>query len=310
MYKFLIIFCGILFHYGLFAEKVLVITSAYNRPDFIEIQYNTFKKFLQDDYEFIVFNDANNLSLQQAIQNKCADLGIQCINIPQYIHDQPYLERWPNEGLHDPAVRNANVVQYALNNFGYKHKGIVAIIDSDMFLIKPFSIEDFLNGYDMAGVAQSSSKNERAVSYLWIGIAFLNMEKLPEKKLINFNCGQIEEIPVDAGGYMHYYLQKYPELKIKYFGPFYPPDLYCPACRNAKSTQLVCNHNGEELRRYGLGNDLINALHSGLENIEFFIHGAFFHYRGGTNWDHQTKEYHERKTRLFNEAIKNLLNSD
>jgi len=43
-------------------DKVLVLTCAFNRPDFIELQYKTFKAFLNDDYEFVVFNDANNRS--------------------------------------------------------------------------------------------------------------------------------------------------------------------------------------------------------------------------------------------------------
>lgn len=42
------------------AEKVLIITTVYNRPDFIELQAKTFEKFLKDDYRFVVFNDARD----------------------------------------------------------------------------------------------------------------------------------------------------------------------------------------------------------------------------------------------------------
>ena len=38
--------------------KVLIFTYSYNKPEFIELQYKTFKKFLLDDHELIVFNDA------------------------------------------------------------------------------------------------------------------------------------------------------------------------------------------------------------------------------------------------------------
>ena len=37
--------------------QILICTFAYNRPDFIEIQYLTFKKFLMDDFKLVVFND-------------------------------------------------------------------------------------------------------------------------------------------------------------------------------------------------------------------------------------------------------------
>lgn len=288
------------------AEKILIITSAYNRPDFIEIQYKTFQKFLQDDYEFVVFNDARTLPMQQAIESTCAHLGISCVNIPQAIHDLPYLKRLPTEGFHDPAVRNANVVQYALNNRGYAHNGIVAIIDSDMFLVKPFSIEQFLNGYDIAGVPQAYSKDGIKIEYLWIGIAFLNMAKLPEKELINFNCGKIHGVNVDAGGYTYYYLHKYPALKINLFSALHSTSLSCPACRSIRD-HYPCNHNRKEFQASGLNDQQIDFLHAGLENVEFFINGTFFHYRSGSNWDHRTKEFHETKTRLFNDYLQSIL---
>ncbi len=42
------------------SAKVLLFTFAYNRPELIELQYKTFKKFLLDDYELIVINDAKS----------------------------------------------------------------------------------------------------------------------------------------------------------------------------------------------------------------------------------------------------------
>ena len=37
-----------------------VVTAVINNPIFIEIQYNTLKKFMKCDYEYIVFNDAKS----------------------------------------------------------------------------------------------------------------------------------------------------------------------------------------------------------------------------------------------------------
>lgn len=291
---------------GVFAEKVLIITSAYNRPDFIEIQYHTLNKFLQDDYEFVVFNDANDPSLRSAIKNMSTYLGIRCINIPQSIHELPYLERWPGEGFHNPAVRNANVVQYALNHLGFAHNGIVAILDSDIFLVRPFSIKEFLKGYDLGGVLQGYSRNGIEIPYLWIGIAFLDMERLPDKEQINFNCGKIKGVPVDAGGYTYHYLRKHPELKIKYFSAFHSATPSCSACKSIQE-HYPCSHNRETFLRSGLDENQVNFLQAGLENVEFFIQGTFFHYRGGTNWDHKTRKFHENKTRLFNAYIQKIL---
>lgn len=35
-----------------------ILTATVNNPLFIEIQYHTLKKYMKNDYEFIVFNDA------------------------------------------------------------------------------------------------------------------------------------------------------------------------------------------------------------------------------------------------------------
>ena len=81
--------------------KVLIFTYAYNRPEFIETQYKTFKKFLLDEYEYVVFNDAIEPVLKKKIELMCEKLQIRCILIPQEIHDRPYLKRHPLERFHE-----------------------------------------------------------------------------------------------------------------------------------------------------------------------------------------------------------------
>ena len=196
------------------AEPVLIFTYSYNRPDFIEIQYKTFKKFLKDDYEFIVFNDARESTMEERINAMCRKYGIHCIRIPQSIHNKPYLQRWPGESFNAPAVRNSNVVMYSLDQVGFVHKGIVALLDSDMFLIKDFSIkEEYMKNYNLAGLEQQRG----TISYLWIGLAFLDMNTMPNHRSINFNCGRVGNTPVDAGGQTYNYLHDNPDVKIKLF---------------------------------------------------------------------------------------------
>ena len=43
--------------------KIRIVSSQFNRPDFVELQYLSIKKFIKDkDVEFIVINDALNYS--------------------------------------------------------------------------------------------------------------------------------------------------------------------------------------------------------------------------------------------------------
>ena len=61
-----------------------IYTFAHKRPDFLEIQLKSFQKNLEDDFEFIVFNNAIfdiNKSDYNNINTWCKDNNIQCIDI-------------------------------------------------------------------------------------------------------------------------------------------------------------------------------------------------------------------------------------
>ncbi|MBS0627394.1 MAG: hypothetical protein JSS09_04210, partial [Verrucomicrobia bacterium] len=122
--------------------KTIVFTTGFNRPDFIELQHKLFKKFLKDEYEFWVVSDANTLEMQAAIKKKCSDLGIYHLAVPQGIHNQPYLVRSPGDNYNNPNIRHCNSVQWAWDNYFCCHEGPVMVIDSDMFPIRSFSVEN------------------------------------------------------------------------------------------------------------------------------------------------------------------------
>ncbi|HDY88300.1 MAG TPA: hypothetical protein ENH82_09350 [bacterium] len=254
-----------------FAADVLLFTYAYNRPDFIEIQYKTFKKFLKDDYEFIVFNDARDRGMEQRINNTCKQFGIRCIRIPQEIHERPYLKRWPGESKQAPAVRNCNVVMYSLNEVGFKHDGIVALFDSDLFLVRDFSISEYTKGYDLAGLPQPRPE----ITYLWIGLAFLDMRSMPNKTTIDFNCGRVGNQPVDAGGHTHYYLKNNPQLRVDFFD-----------------------------KNFMKGFHFIDGQ---TRSVNLEDGNVFLHYYAGTNWTNYAASYHNHKTIVLNQFIDRIL---
>ena len=302
-------------------SKVLIFTYAYNRPDFIILQNKTFEKFLQDDYEFLVFNDATNPDNYREIKDTCKSLNVTCIDIPQEIHDRPYLHR-PTESqyapYHQPSVRNSNVVQYSLDTIGFDHNDIVLLIDSDMFLIKPFSAKKFMNGYDLAGFYKQKGEFtgiDLPFSYLWIGLIFLNSSSLPHKTALNFNCGVIDDVFVDAGGYSYLFLEHVKTARIQSIDRICLRDVLCTNCLTTKSVH--CNHNTKLLQQLGFNDNLItfiqkmpmlhgNNIH---RNAEFLLENTFLHYRAGTNYNNAPKNYNANKTTFFNECINKLLNS-
>lgn len=280
--------------------KVLVFTYACNRPDFIEIQDRTFRKFLKDDYEFIVFSDARGQDMRNQIKTTCIRCGLRFIQIPQEIHDRPYLQRWPGENYNHPTVRNVNVVQYSLDLLGFNHDDILILLDSDVFLVKPFSFREFLKGYELGGFKLGNGY----IEYLWHGLAFLNMGTMPNKRTLNFNCGKVEGRSVDAGGHSYYYLKNNPEVKAHYVDYHYSGELRCNECKRAEV--FCCLHNANELVKIGFDAPQIEFLQSAY-NVEFYCNNSFLHYRGGTNWDHQSQEYHNRKTAALQKYLSTIL---
>jgi hypothetical protein len=310
------------------SSKILIFTYAFNRPDFIELQYKTFKKFLKDDYKFVVFSDAKTALMHHAIKTMCNKYHITCVHVPQEIHDLPYLER-PTTGFtsnyHNPSVRNCNVVQYSLNIAGFYHDDIVMLIDSDMFLIKEFSIRKYLENFAAASVVFPCNfwpshvcaelhPNIPPFKYLWIGLVFLNMKTLPNKNTINFNCGYVYgNIPVDSGGYTAYYLKNNPSMMIRHLDRNNMKLLICENCKQKPIPVPPCTHNTSILKAIGLNQRAIEFAQSlrywGRQGRaeEFLAHGHFLHYRGGTNYHNFSAEYHQEKTECFNNFLKSII---
>jgi len=283
--------------------KILIITHSYNRPEFIEIQYKTFKHFLQDEYEFVVFNDANTAEMFRRITAMCNHYHIRSIAIPQEIHDRPYLPRAAGDPYHRPNIRHANVLQYSLDVLGFDFDGIVAIVDSDLFLVKPMSISELMVGCDIVSVQRGAPGG---ITCMWPGIVFLKMDTLPDKKTLNFNCGLIGKHSVDSGGWTHYYLSQHPALRIKWVNELQGGRLFCPDRFDAVSSATTIEQEIASLRTMGFDDNQIQFLQKKPDTIGFVCDGHFLHYRAGTNYDNQSDEYLMRKRDMIN-AYLNLI---
>lgn len=300
--KLLVLFGFFSFSSAIAGEKVLIFSYSYNRPDFIEIQHKTFKKFLLDDYEFIIFNDAVDPVLYQGIRQKCADLDIRCIDMPQNLHKS-----------NSASVRNADIVNYSLRQLGFDYNGIVVLLDSDLFLVREFSIVEYMRNYALGGLYQERSSGPTKVDYLWVGIVFLDMQKLPSRNSMDFSPGNIKGVQVDTGGFTHHYLSRNRDVPVRYmnsYSAFYAnkelTGFICPQC---DKESFPCRHALENLQAFGLfDKEQVGFLLAKHGNTgEYFLDGNFYHYGSGTNWTNHSPTYHEEKTRSLNAYIQAIL---
>lgn len=311
-------------------NKILLLTFAYNKPEFIELQYKTFQQFLVDDYEFIIINDANEPTMFKQIVDTCNAYNLACINIPQEIHQRPYLDRPKGpfilSNYNSANARNCNVVQYALDTIDFSQFDIVALFDADLFLINKFSISEFLKDYELAGYDRLDfSLPRRSKSFLWIGLIFLNVSSSLQKNAFNVNCGYISKSVVDSGGYSNYYLELI-KPKTYYFERIQVESFICNACKQEKKYR--CNHNKEILQQnqfdekqiqfiqdtpidWGSGSETI-GMETG-RNLEFFLNRTFVHYQAASNYAPKSAigidmaQFHKDKTAAFQSFINLIL---
>jgi hypothetical protein len=263
-------------------NEVLIVTHVFNRPDLIALHKKTFDAFLQDQYKYVVFNDAPTVAMAKEVNKACIQAGATCLRVPQTIHQK--------NGA--PSHAYAESIQYAFDTLLYRHEGIVAMIESDMFLIKPFSIINYLQNYDLIGCKQLRIKDNIHITYTLPALVLLNMKTAPNKHSISFLCNA-EGVATDTGGRMHSYIKNNPTLRYRLF---------------EAHNEARLSREPEQLRTLGFDDLCIEFLLSlgsvGKYLFEFHADNHFLHYvSGGSNWRKMSPTYLQEKDTLLHTFI-------
>lgn len=297
--------------------KVRFLTFHYNKPEFIKLQYETLAKFVQNDYELIVINDAKSPALENEIELMCKQYGIPCIRYEQSWHQQEplnflildwlnnpdiYSYHFFNENTieciaNQPSVRHSHVICYALEKFGYDHDDIVVLLDGDVFPIRPIDVRELLKDRDIVAVRKRLPESSAdpltidKIDYLWVTFAAFNPSKIPNARELQFQVDLINNKIHDTGAASYHYLAQYPYLKFTLF----------PRYSSHSLAQLGLN----ELIRMGFRQneiDFIKKLPS-RHFVEFYVGHRLLHFSNSC-WDHPG---YQEKTAYVQEFINKLL---
>lgn len=237
--------------------KLKIFTTVTNQPEFASLQAQTFKEFLECDYEFHLIDDSSdNLNISEKFKNVCQSSDIVYHRKPDRVTP------------HDPMMGCSYAVTWTYENFISKcSDDIVLFLDSDMFLLKKFNPIKYMKDKVLSG----SIHIREHVNYIWNGIVMFNMPKvLSLKGNLDFSCGYVDGVLTDVGGHTYHFIKEN-QLEVDDIQPTYGG-----------------SYNGIEL-----------------ENMETFIDGTFFHFRGGTLWDRKADVY-ERKLLILNQILDTL----
>lgn len=185
--------------------KVTIFSHYFGQPEFIKYQHLFFEKNMLDDYEFVVVEDSKDKKVSKKIRNECQKYGIQYIHVPRSAFESPKLPIVDAYvGLGSPSFECSVCVQYIYDNYVIPSKDICMIIDNDIFLLSPLSVEKYLESTPFAYVHQLKGG---VVEYMLPNFLIFNPPYMPEKERLNFNLGAIMGVNTDSGGYTHFYLQ-------------------------------------------------------------------------------------------------------
>lgn len=276
-------------------------TAVVNNPKFIELQQMTLKRFVKDDYKFVVYNDTkdwpdysnhNDPTIKKEIVKTCERLNIECINIPNDHHREKTIYA---------GDRCADACNFILKD-QIKNNEKAMMLDSDMFIINDINITEKYANYDMAVVNQVREKvlrrqdNDQLLDadYYWNGLAYFDMPRVKNKHLLNWNGLGGKCAATDVGGEMYYHIHQTPDSKT-YSIPYF----------------MSCYWNKMHFHDH-LNPILLNFLENDPKNknnnyYAEIYDGYIFHYRAGGNWDGVGKEMHTKRTDLLWDTLVTIL---
>jgi hypothetical protein len=250
--------------------KIQIFTSVVNRPDFVEIQNNLFKKFLKNDYQFHIVDDSVDSDISEKFKNICEQNNLV------------YYKKPERQDSMTPGQACADAIQWTFDTIIKEEYSdqIVLFCDSDMFLIDEFDIEEYMEDVVIAGLPQYRGH----VTYMWNGIMFFDMSKVMSiDSNIDFSDGRIDGELTDVGGKTYHYFKKN-NIKMKETDVQYPTHYEEIELQNSQVTKGY--------------------------NFELHLDGKFLHYRAATNWHSNwrgSQDPLEKKTEIFNQIVSSIL---
>jgi hypothetical protein len=188
---------------------VTIITYAHKRPDFIYLQYESIKKHLKSEFEYIVFNNSiDSVDNYNEIHNICKELNVKCVDVQLIEEFRVVMNEvnFTNNRYNNPNLACSYPLIWTFNKY-LSNEEVLCIIDSDMFFTNDIDIDYLIKDKDLFYIPQYRGKGR--VKYIWNAFVCLNLKRAPKLKELNWHAGYIEGVEhegLDVGGQTHYSL--------------------------------------------------------------------------------------------------------
>ena len=278
---------------------IYIYTVCYNTPQYIEPQYSLFKKFIQNDFEYIVFNNTmtnsnilkTNVDNNNMLHTVCNKYNIKCFDIPKKI--------FHNISDNNASVRVGIAIDWA-HVFLFKNYSLDSIfflIDTDAFLLRPFDIETFMNGKKLSGRIQYRNGRNNTIIYITNHVVIFKPAEFDKSlflKYFSFMPCRLDNVACDCGGNINFIFKEmesndFINWKNKLFSEYGNTKQQWGTAPDSKkdfSNEALSLINDSNLRKYILQDTTILKKDfpfcEVLENTK--DNTIFLHMRAGTNW--------------------------
>jgi hypothetical protein len=197
-------------------------------PQFVELQLDSFKKYLQEDFTYTIFNSAlidRNPEKAKEVVEICRSRSIPVIEVPRdRAVEELRTKTHPAAGvLFDN--NNKIVASYSSATADYmfhwvwenvlsKEQGPICWLHSDVFLTEPIKLTDYLQEYPLCFNPRRYA-HQGLEEILCMGEDFVlaDMSRIPSPETMNWFPGSIKGRHTVAGGFTYYWLQAHPEVR-------------------------------------------------------------------------------------------------
>jgi len=206
----------------------LLVAAPHINAHLIRLQKQSLDLFLQEPYDYIVYDDAyaqahfsnwNTADISAHIKKVTEDVGGVYRRVPQGFHDD---RRCLFPSTVEPYANNANTrcsdaYQFILRDEDvYCSSGTVIFMDADVFLISPYAPTTMLRATNLSIASVPLRKTYSTVAFslnvtqLWTAINVMDMRALPGKQDLNWDCGGLwlfegtpsaRRFSIDSGGH-------------------------------------------------------------------------------------------------------------
>jgi hypothetical protein len=281
-----------------------IISVVFNRPAYIPYQYECLKKFIEVPFDYTIFDNSDNPSIEKEFRELCEYLEIGYIRVPQTIHERQ-----------DPSSRAGKSLDFALQYMYHvqNYRGIVMVNDSDMFLVKPYNPIERLGSYHVIGRNASKIYQQHDLkdptqmfTYYTNQHLILDYANLPNINDFSFLPTTINGVILDCGGKLDTYFQRNPLVLHNAITDL--PSNYYSSVNIHECPTFMKEYFESEISIFQSNTSTDTT--SGKAFSEIFD-DAFIHLRAGSNWiGHAESIQWNRENNLFTFLCKKLIEWD